>query len=75
MQIQRIEFEPPVPTNSPLQFTGFVCVAWTESGVAVSGCDCDPPEDAYTNASAVAQQLNYGCILLHTVQMFRIGSV
>lgn len=75
MQIQRIDFEPPVPTNSPFAFTGFVCVAWTEGGVSVSGCDSDSPEDAYTAACATAQKLDYGCILAHTVQMYRIGNI
>lgn len=73
MNIQRINFEPPIPTNNPNQFEGFVCVAWTDAGISVSGCDYDSPEDAYAVAAKTAEHFDWGCILPHTVQMFRVG--
>ena len=71
MQIKRIEFEPPIPTASPKPFSCFVCVAYTEDGIAISGCDKDSPEDAFVNAKADAEDTGR-CILPHTVQMFRV---
>lgn len=72
MQIKRIEFEPPIPTASPKPFSGFVCVAYTDEGIAVSGCDTDSPEDAFADAKSTAEESGHGCILPHTVQMFRV---
>jgi hypothetical protein len=73
MTIERIPFEAPIPTNAVQPFEGYVCVAITEKGYGISGCDSDSARDAYNDAECDAEFRYLGAILPHTVQMFRVG--